>query len=60
MNILVFDDDLMYNADGDKIVRAFGNLIKNKGATIPKYKLEKLFVNFKMFIFKRISHKTKS
>lgn len=65
---------LMYIADGDKIARAFGNLIKNainysyentvitinmienendieivfknKGATIPKYKLEKIFDKF--------------
>ena len=64
----------MYIADGDKIARAFGNLIKNainysyentvitinmienendieivfknKGATIPKYKLEKIFDKF--------------
>lgn len=65
---------LMYNADGDKLSRAFGNLLKNainysyentvititmienendieitfknKGATIPEYKLEKIFDKF--------------
>lgn len=65
---------LMFNADGDKIARAFGNLLKNainysyentvitinmienetdveivfknKGATIPEYKLEKIFDKF--------------
>ena len=65
---------LIYNADGDKMARAFGNLLKNaisysyentvieiemidneenievtfrnKGATIPKYKLEKIFDKF--------------
>lgn len=67
-------DTLMYNADGDKLARAFGNLLKNainysyentvitinmsenesdieivfknKGATIPEYKLEKIFDKF--------------
>lgn len=65
---------LIYNADGDKLARAFGNLLKNainysyentviainmtenesdieiafknKGATIPEYKLEKIFDKF--------------
>ena len=65
---------LIYNADGDKMARAFGNLLKNaisysyentvieiemidneenievtfrnKGATIPEYKLEKIFDKF--------------
>ena len=65
---------LIYSADGDKLARAFGNLLrnaisysyentvididmidnednievifKNKGATIPKYKLEKIFDKF--------------
>ena len=65
---------LMYNADGDKLARAFGNLLKNaisysyenttitinmieneenieitfknKGATIPEYKLERIFDKF--------------
>ena len=65
---------LMYHADGDKLARAFGNLIKNaihysyentiitinmietqnnvtilfknKGATIPNYKLERIFDKF--------------
>lgn len=65
---------LLYNADGDKLARAFGNLLKNaisysyantvitvnmienkenieitfknKGATIPEYKLEKIFDKF--------------
>ena len=65
---------LIYNADGDKMARAFGNLLKNaisysyentvieiemidneenievtfrnKGATIPEYKLEKFFDKF--------------
>ncbi len=65
---------LMYNADGDKLARAFGNLLKNaisysyentvitidmieneenieikfrnKGTTIPEYKLEKIFDKF--------------
>ncbi len=67
-------DTLMYNVDGDKLARAFGNLLKNainysyentvitinmvenendieivfknKGDTIPEYKLEKLFDKF--------------
>lgn len=67
-------DTLMYNADGDKLARAFGNLLKNainysyenttitiniienrndieivfknKGDTIPEYKLEKIFDKF--------------
>ena len=65
---------LIYNADGDKLARAFGNLLKNaisysyentvieiemidnednievifknKGATIPEYKLERIFDKF--------------
>ena len=65
---------LMYNADGDKLARAFGNLLKNainysyentvitidmieneenieiifrnKGTTIPEYKLERIFDKF--------------
>ena len=65
---------LMYNADGDKLARAFGNLLKNaisysyenttitinmieneenieisfknKGATNPEYKLERIFYKF--------------
>ena len=65
---------LMHNADGDKLARAFGNLLKNaisysyenttitinmieneenieitfknKGATIPEYKLERIFDKF--------------
>lgn len=67
-------DTLMYNADGDKLARAFGNLLKNainysyentvitidmieneenieiifrnKGITIPEYKLERIFDKF--------------
>lgn len=67
-------NSLIYNADGDKLARAFGNLLKNainysykntvitinmienendikivfknKGATIPEYKLEKIFDKF--------------
>lgn len=67
-------DILMYNADGDKLARAFGNLLKNainysyentiitinmmeneneieivlknKGDTIPEYKLERIFDKF--------------
>lgn len=67
-------ETLLYNADGDKLARAFGNLIKNaihysyentvitidmieeeknieilfknRGSTIPEYKLEKLFDKF--------------
>lgn len=67
-------DTLMYNADGDKLARAFGNLLKNaisysyentiitinmieneenieivfknKGATIPEYKIERIFDKF--------------
>ena len=67
-------NNLMYNADGDKLARAFGNLLKNaisysyknttitidmietennieivfknRGATIPKHKLEKIFDKF--------------
>lgn len=67
-------NSLIYNADGDKLARAFGNLLKNainysyentiitinmienandieivfknKGATIPKYKLERIFDKF--------------
>lgn len=67
-------DILMYNADGDKLARAFGNLLKNainysyentvitidmienekdieitfrnKGTTIPEYKLERIFDKF--------------
>lgn len=88
---------LIYNADGDKIARAFGNLLKNaisysyentvieiemidneenievtfrnKGATIPEYKLEKIFDKFyradedypdiKINVYKSLSDETK-